>query len=213
VWGLLNPEASDVHVTVCGRNPGPRSGIRTHRVRRLPEQEVTAKHGIPLTTPARTICDLAATEPLREIEAALTEARIHRLATDRQIAAVIQRAPTRPGASVVRTLFDAENDTGYTRSRAERILRDLLRAAGLDRPLFNEPVLGYVVDAVWPKQRLIVEVDGYTYHRHRAAFERDRRRDQQLIAAGYRIIRVTWIQLRDHPIAVITTIAQALCQH
>jgi very-short-patch-repair endonuclease len=66
---------------------------------------------------------------------------------------------------------------------------------------------------VWPKQRLIVEVDGYTYHRHRAAFERDRRRDQQLIAAGYRIIRVTWIQLRDHPIAVITTIAQALCQH
>ncbi|MGZ4344524.1 MAG: endonuclease domain-containing protein [Solirubrobacteraceae bacterium] len=112
----------------------------------------------------------------------------------------------------MRSLLDAEDDSGYTRSRAERILRDLIHDADLDRPLFNEPVLGFVVDAVWPDQRLIVEVDGYAYHRHRAAFERDRRRDQQLIAAGYRVIRVTWIQLRDRPIAVITTIARALGQ-
>ncbi|MGZ4225171.1 MAG: endonuclease domain-containing protein [Solirubrobacteraceae bacterium] len=100
---------------------------------------------------------------------------------------------------MIRSLLDAEDDSGYTRSRAERILRDLIHDADLDRPLFNEPVLGFVVDAVWPDQRLIVEVDGYAYHRHRAAFERDRRRDQQLIAAGYRVIRVTWIQLRDGP--------------
>ena len=74
-------------------------------------------------------------------------------------------------------------------------------------------MLGYVVDALWPKQRVIVEVDGYTYHAHRAAFERDRRRDQQLIAAGYRVIRVTWIQLRDRPIETITAIVKALAQH
>jgi very-short-patch-repair endonuclease len=56
-------------------------------------------------------------------------------------------------------------------------------------------------------------VDGYTYHSHRAAFERDRARDQQLIAAGYRVIRITWIQLRDRPIETITAIVKALAQH
>jgi very-short-patch-repair endonuclease len=173
---------------------------------------VTTRDGIPLTTPARTICDLAATEPLRDVEEALAEARIHRLATDPQLAAVINAAPTRAGAAIIRKLLEAEDDSGYTRSRAERRLRDLLRAAGAARPLFNEPVLGYVVDAVWPEQRLIVEVDGYTYHSNRAAFERDRRRDQQLIAAGYRVIRVTWLQLRDRPIETIATIITALTQ-
>ena len=61
-------------------------------------------------------------------------------------------------------------------------VRDLIAKANLERPLFNEPLLGFVVDALWPKQRVIVEVDGYAYHHHRAAFERDRARDQQLIA-------------------------------
>jgi very-short-patch-repair endonuclease len=182
-------------------------------VRRLPDEEVTVRHGIPLTTPARTICDLAATEPLRDVESALAEARVHRLATDRQINAVIQRAPTRPGASIIRKLLEQEDDTGYTSSKAERLLRDLIAKANLERPLFNEPLLGYVVDALWPRQRLIVEVDGYAYHRHRAAFERDRARDQQLIAAGYRVIRITWIQLRDRPIETITAIIKALAQH
>ena len=212
LWELISA-GEEVHVTVSGRNPGVRRGLHIHRVRRLPEEEVTIKNGIALTTPARTICDLAATEPLGDIESALAEARIHRLATDRQINAVIQRAPTRPGAPIIRSLLEAEDDSGYTRSKAERLLRDLIRTANLDRPLFNEPLLGYVVDALWPKERVIVEVDGYAYHTHRAAFERDRRRDQQLIAAGYRIIRVTWRQLRDRPIETITAIVKALAQH
>ena len=214
VWDLLPPAGEDEpHVTVPARNVGRRDGLRIHRVRRPPEEEVTIRHGIPLTTPARTICDLAATEPLRDVESALAEARIHRLATDRQINAVIQRAPTRPGAPTIRGLLRQEDDSGYTRSKAERLLRDLVSKANLERPLFNEPLLGYVVDALWPKERVIVEVDGYAYHAHRAAFERDRRRDQQLIAAGYRVIRITWIQLRDCPIETITAIVKALAQH
>ena len=214
MWGLLPPaNEEEPHVTVPGRNVGRRAGLQIHRVRRLPEGEVTIRHGIRLTTPARTVCDLAATEPVRDVESALAEARIHRLATDRQIHAVIQRAPTRPGAPIIRTLLEQEDDSGYTRSKAERLLRDLIAEANLERPLFNEPLLGFVVDALWPQQRLIVEVDGYTYHSHRAAFERDRARDQQLIAAGYRVIRITWIQLRDRPIETITAIVKALAQH
>ena len=80
-------------------------------------------------------------------------------------------------------------------------------------PLANARLLGLEVDFLWPDQRLVVEVDGYTFHGHRRGFERDRRRDQQLVAAGYRVIRVTWRQLRDEPIAVIASIAQALRWH
>jgi very-short-patch-repair endonuclease len=209
VWSLL-AAADRVHVSVAGRNPGLRQGLCIHRVVALPADEITTKHGLPLTTPARTICDLAATELLRDVESALAEARIHRLATDRQIAAVINAAPTRPGAPTMRKLLEQENDSGYTRTRAERLLRDLLRAANVERPLYNEPVLGFVVDAVWPDKRVIVEVDGYSYHGHPAAFARDRRRDRQLAAAGYRVIRVTWTQLRDQPIETIADIIRAL---
>ena len=137
-------------------------GIHIHRVAELCGEEMTSSDGIPLTTPARTICDLAATEPLRDVESALAEARIHRLATDRQIHAVIQRAPDPPRRPHHPHAPRTEDDSGYTRSKAERRLRDLIDAANLDRPLFNEPLLGFVVDALWPEQRLIVEVDGYS---------------------------------------------------
>ncbi len=69
---------------------------------------------------------------------------------------------------------------------------------------------GYVVDAVWIAQRLIVEVDGFRFHGHRAAFERDRKRDAALLALGYRVIRVTWRQITEEPLAVVATLAQAL---
>jgi very-short-patch-repair endonuclease len=111
---------------------------------------------------------------------------------------------------VIRQLLRANDDSGYTRSEAERRMRRLAQAAGIDQPLVNVPLLGFVVDFLWPDQRLVVEVDGYQFHGHRQKFESDRRRDQQLVAAGYRVVRVTWIQLRDEPIAVITSIAQAL---
>jgi very-short-patch-repair endonuclease len=214
IWQLLPAAAEpETHVTVAGRNPGPRVGVRAHRVRALASADVATKLGLPLTTPARTICDLAGTTSLRETEEALSQARVHRLATDSQLEQVIRRAPTLKGSSVVRTLLTTENESGYTRSRAERLMRKLVHAADLNRPRFNEPLLGYVADVLWPEDRLVVEVDGYKYHRHRGAFESDRRRDQVLVAGGYRVIHVTWIQLRDRPISVIASIAQALAQH
>ena len=71
-------------------------------------------------------------------------------------------------------------------------------------------VQGFEVDVLWRAPRLVIEVDGHAFHGHRTAFERDRRRDQILAAAGYIVIRVTWRQLVDEPVAVITRIAQAL---
>jgi very-short-patch-repair endonuclease/predicted transcriptional regulator of viral defense system len=209
LYGLMPPRG-DVHVTVPGRNPGNRQGVQIHRVTTLSFDEIVVRDGLTLTSPARTICDVAGTEPLTEAERALSEARVQRLVTTRALERVIERTPTLKGSSVIRSLLRASEESGYTRSEAERRLRRLAQAAGIDQPLVNVPLLGFVVDFLWPDQRLVVEVDGYQFHGHRQRFESDRRRDQQLVAAGYGVIRVTWIQLRDEPIAVITSIAQAL---
>ena len=78
------------------------------------------------------------------------------------------------------------------------------------QPSSNAPLCGFSVDFVWPASRLVVEVDGYGFHGDRAAFERDRRRDQVLVAAGYRVIRATWRQLEHEPLGVVARLAAAL---
>jgi very-short-patch-repair endonuclease len=99
-----------------------------------------------------------------------------------------------------------------TRSQAEERFLELIRAADLPTPDVNTPLHGFEVDFLWREQRLVVEIDGYAYHSDRQAFEGDRSRDATLAAHGYRVIRVTWRQLRDAPTAVVARVAQALAR-
>ena len=85
-----------------------------------------------------------------------------------------------------------------------------MKAAGLPLPATNVKVAGLEVDAVWHRERLVVEVDGYAYHGTRQAFERDRRRDARLLLAGYRVLRITWLRLTREPERVVALIAAAL---
>jgi len=87
---------------------------------------------------------------------------------------------------------------------------DLIRAARLPAPLTNTKIGAYEVDFLWPAERLVVEVDGFAFHGPRAAFERDRRRDAELQALGYRVLRITWRRLVEEPEAVVALIAAAL---
>lgn len=210
LWELLAPSSGQRDVTVPARNPGLRPGVRVHRVAQLEETELRQIRGLWLTSPARTICDVAGTELFGEVEQAISQARIKKLVTDGDLLAVIERAPRGRGAQRVRRLLSDELEAGFTRSEAERRLRGLIRAAGLPAPETNTRVCGYEVDVLWRRERLVVEVDGHAFHGHRAAFERDRKRDQVLVAAGYRVIRVTWSQLRHEPLAVVAHIAMAL---
>jgi very-short-patch-repair endonuclease len=101
-------------------------------------------------------------------------------------------------------------DPGFTRSEAERLALDLIRRAGLPAPETNQRVEGFEVDLLWRGHNLIVEIDGWAYHSMRSSFEHDRRRDQRLITAGWRVIRVTWRQLTQRPEAIVATLATAL---
>ena len=160
-----------------------------------------------VTSIARTICDLAATESARDTEQAFQEALYRDIVTDRALAKVLAREPRRKGARVIRSLI---RDPRLTRSDRERRLLNLIDQAQLPKPVTNAPIHGYKADIYWPQHNLVVEFDGWRAHGHRLAFESNRKRDQILLAAGIRTLRVTDRQLEDEPIAVTARIAQAL---
>lgn len=207
LFGLLPEAGCDVEVTVVGRNPGSHPGIRLHRPRALARQDVTKVRGIPVTSIARIICDLAATESPRALQDAFQEALYRKAVTPRTVSSVLEREPRRKGAPVIRALL---RDPRMTRSSRERVLLKLIDQAQLPKPLTNVRLHGFLVDAYWPEHGLVLEFDGWEAHGHRHAFERDRKRDQVMLANGLRAMRVTDRHLEHEPVALVARIAQAL---
>jgi len=210
LWGLQPPSGEPVDVTVVRCHKRPRDGIRVFTVGRLDRRDVRLRLGIPVTAPARTVIDFAADADDDELERAVSEARALRLITDRDLEGALERAGHRRGTAKVRAFLRGESEQGFTRSDAERRMRRLTKAAGLPAPNCNAPLHGYSVDFLWRDHRLVIEVDGYQFHGHRSAFERDRRKDQVLTAAGYTVMRITWRQLRYEPLRVAAVVATAL---
>ena len=204
LWELLPAAGPAIHVTVTGgRMPRPPAGVRLHRAAVL---EPARREGLPVTTPVRTLLDLAATATAPQLARALNDAQVRRLIS---IDELLAAAAGRRGAHALRTAL--EDHHGYTRSRAERQLLALVKRAGLPRPRTNVRVEGFEVDAHWPEARLVVEVDAYGTHGTRTAFERDRLRDARLQSAGFRVLRITWSQLTQRPEAVVASLAPWLC--
>jgi very-short-patch-repair endonuclease len=192
VWGFRPRHEGDVHVTATGRT---RPGVRVHRCASL---NAAVHCGLRLTPPARTLHDLAPHLPQHDLDRAVEEAMIRGLTT-------IDELNTRP--ALRRATITGPR---LTRSEAERRLLRLIQDARLERPATNVRVNGWEVDAFWPRHRLVVEVDGYAYHGNRAAFERDRRKDAALTAAGYRVVRITWRQIADEPHRTVALLARLL---
>jgi len=207
IWGI-GPPGGVPHVTLERSGSSSRRGVVIHRVERLERRDRGMRQGFPLTSPARTLTDLATVLSRDELDAALERARVARLVRPGEVLEALDRAPSRTGAGVLRELIAERPE--LIRSQAERRLLALVRVARLPTPEANVRVAGHEVDCHWPAERLVVEVDGYAYHAGRAAFERDRRRDADLLAAGQRVIRVTWRRIVDEPEAVIAAVAQAL---
>jgi very-short-patch-repair endonuclease len=202
LWNLLPlTEFACIEITIR-RQRRPKTGVTLHRAH-LSRNEVTKREGLWVTAPARTLADLAAILPLADLEQAVAQA--HRL---RLIDAQTLAAHGRPGAPALRAVV--ERGPRFTRSRAERALLALTRRADLPLPETNTYLGGWEVDALWATQRLALEVDGGTYHHTPADIERDRCKEADLEAAGYRVIRVSWRQLRDQTEAVAARLARAL---
>jgi very-short-patch-repair endonuclease len=209
LFGLSDPWEGEVEVLVVGRNCR-RAGIDVARVASLDPIDSGTQDGIPIVAPGLALLDFAAVAIGDELERAITEAYALKLVTETQLRDVIDRHPLRTGAAALRAELDRAGGPMWTASKAEEVMKALLRGADLPMPQTCVRVAGYPADFLWPQFRLIVETDGYQYHGHRYAFERDRRRDQAHIGAGYRVIRFTWRQLEDEPLRVIAVIAMAI---
>ncbi len=206
----LTPERDAGPVEVITR-AGARSrrGLRVRRIGTLRADEVTRLSGIPVTTAPRTLYDLAGTTGSRELERAVAEAFALRLATPARLRTVVSRHARTRGSASLRAILEA-GEPARTRSEAEERFLELIRKAGIQRPAANVKIGRLEVDFLWQRERLVVEIDGSAFHSSPRAFERDRRRDAVLIAAGYRVARITWRQLAEEPEAVLARLVKAL---
>jgi very-short-patch-repair endonuclease len=170
--------------------------IWIHRGRLHPEDRAV-RAGIPVTTVARTLFDMAEFVSLERLESAWEEADRRGLLELREVERVCERGYGRRALRPIRRLLAEARAATITRSPLEDDFAAFCRDRGLPTPSFNTTVLGYEVDALWPRQRLAAELDSWEFHRHRAAFERDRARDTTLQVEGYRIIRVTHRRIRS----------------
>jgi very-short-patch-repair endonuclease len=214
LWGLRPaPEPSDpVEITVVGGRSIKRDGIRAHRAVSIERRDLRIHERLPVTSPARALLDIAGDVSEDQLEDALDTGLSTGVVRPDQIRDVLGRSSSsRKGAGLLKALVDDRTEQAATsRSKYERILRRLIRAADLPQPEMNVLLHGFEVDCLWRELRLVVEVDGYRYHGSRAKFESDRRRDAVLKAAGWVVIRVTRRQLDHEPLAVIARLAQAI---
>jgi very-short-patch-repair endonuclease len=193
LWEIRGTAATRIDVSVpVGGGRRARRGLRIHR---RPALESTTKDGIPVTTVAWTLFDLAATRPQRALERAIDQAEIQDLLDLPSLAALVCAHPGRAGAAKLRAALN--EPTALTRSALEERMLEICRRHGLPAPRTNSIVEGFEVDFHFERHRLVVETDGWRYHRTRRAFDRDRERDAALTRAGLRVLRLTDRQLAD----------------
>jgi very-short-patch-repair endonuclease len=186
--GLLGGPAPAPEVTApTERRVG---GVITRRSRTHDPCDATLWRGVPVTTVARTLVDLAAELAIDDLARACHEAGIRFGTTPAHVEAVLERRPTSRGARKLRAILRA--DERVTLSALERRFLRLLREVGLPLPETNLVADGRRVDCRWPERRLTVELDGYRYHRSRYAWERDRRREREARARGDDFRRYTY---------------------
>ena len=189
---ILRATDGPVHVTVRS-GARTRPGIRVHRRPGMRADEVTVVRGIPVTTALATLIDLAASLPDRRLEAAVNEADKLGLVGADRIPALVAAVPPRPGIGRLRKIASAHHPSD---SDLERVFLRLTRRVGMLEPQTQAVVNGYRVDFYWPELKLVVEVDGLTYHRTASQQAEDRRRDQAHTAAGLTPLRFTDAQVR-----------------
>jgi hypothetical protein len=204
--GLRQTSRANVEVTVPARSARRHDGIDVHRASTLTPADITEVDGIPCTSAARTLFDLATVLPRRPVERAFDQAEMEDLLDMRAITGVLGRIPNHRGTRTVKSILE-EHYIGSTPTwnDLEEAFFAICRRLGVPDPRVNHwldlndggpPIRG---DFVWVERRVIVETDGAKYHGTRQARERDPLRDQRAIVAGWQPIRTTWRQVMLRP--------------
>jgi len=203
LWGLLRYRPETMHVTAPTRRRAKRR-FKVHFSSILAEEDRGEREGLPVTALPRTLLDLAITARGDQMEGYLERAEKRDLLDLAAAEALLARCGGHRGRGrLAKALAIYRPDPNFTRSRFEQRFRRLVIAAGLPAPAMNFNVAEFELDAYWPDLRFAVELDLFETHGSRAAFERDRRRQEELKLIGVEMIRVTKPRLDREPRAVI----------
>lgn len=210
LWGLMRTRRGPVDVTSSPGRRG-REGIRSHEGRLHPGDR-SERAGIPVTSLPRTLLDLAEVLDEAGLRQAFEEADRLKLLRMPELERVCSRAGRHKGLVALRRFINAAHEPVTTRSPLEDRFAEFCRKhlADLPAPLTNVSILDREVDAYWPGHRLVVEMDSWEFHAHRAAFERDRVRDAAMQTEGYRVIRLTHRQLETEAPRISTQLRKLL---
>jgi very-short-patch-repair endonuclease len=207
------PESRKVSVSTSA-HPRNVAGVWVKARRVLTDDDRAVVHGIPVTSPARTLVDLAPMLTAAQLQSTLGEADRRGLLDVAEAERALRRTKGRHGQghARLRAALDAHLQAGATllRSALEERFLDLVIRAGLPRPQLNAPAAGYEVDALWPAERVVVEMDGWADHKERQAAARDREKTNRLQAAGYVVLRFMHGDLVTRPAEVAATMRRLL---
>ena len=192
LWGLTNWPST---MTVTARRNRRLPGLDVHTSERLLRRDFRRENGIRVTSPARTLLDCAPLLGQKALARAVNEALRRKLARRSDLADVVKRFPHHRGARRLAGFVDAKG--GPTRSGWEDDFPAFCRRFGLPEPVMAAHVAGWEVDALFPDEKVIVELDGWDFHRSRESFESDRERDATTLAAGHVTVRATWERIYE----------------
>ena len=211
LWGIWRGSPAPFEVTAfVPRHELPPKGLVRHRARNLVDEDRATVDGIPTTSVARTLLDLAwklRGDRLRRVLARTEDLRLLNLDA---IHAVTERNRGHHGAKRLRHALAIYERPIYARSEFERRFVDRLVSAGLPRPATGWNEIGYELDVYWPEFRFGVELDAYETHGGRDAFERDHDRDLEFALAEVETIRVSERQFRREPDQIVARVATLL---
>ncbi|MGO9754068.1 MAG: type IV toxin-antitoxin system AbiEi family antitoxin domain-containing protein [Solirubrobacteraceae bacterium] len=208
LWTITKQWPLPLELTLTRGNSRP-TGLRVHRSTNLDRAQITHNHGLRVTTPARTVLDIAPRTTQRRLMRMINDLRLGRLLTIDELNALIARHPRHTGAALIKSLIS--DDLGVTRSDFEDDFPSFVERYNLPRPILNTSIGGHEVDVYFPVERLIVELDGYDVHKVPRQFEANRARDAEILAAfDIPTVRLTYKRFHDLPDTVAANLHKIL---
>jgi very-short-patch-repair endonuclease len=212
IWGLVPDLPFEVEVSVVGRYRRSSQGIKVHRIKAIDRRELRLHEGLWVSTPARAMLELSGSAPAGVLARAIDEGLARRRFTPRELEDVLARNRPCRGAARLAAILADPTATAVSRSEREKRLLRLIRDAGLPMPKTNVAFGRFELDFYWPRERLVVELDGFNFHRGPDGFRRDREKELAVRAAGLEMLRFTGDHVLKQAWMVIATIAGALAR-
>ncbi len=213
IWGLRGVQEGITEITVAGYRHRRMTGVTLHCTDELRRIDVSQRLRIPVTAPARTLFDLGSVAPHDIVESALEDALLRRLVNFKLLAGTLGRlgGPGRRGSGVLRALVEERDPaTAPTQSMLEDELMRVLRRGGLPAPVRQYEVAGVRLDAAYPDVLFAIEADSRIWHGGRLDVQRNSDKANVLMARGWRVLHVTWFDLKQRWRRVVGAVADEL---